>query len=115
MDRYICCAKCEKVVGREIVEARIHCYGGWSELKHDEIDYRKASRVWGNKYKILCKKCAKQMFPEGYAYKVVKPSGIYSSSGEYGDLFATKKSALDFDSAYAAEFGKHCTILDIKA
>ena len=99
MSREIRCPFCDKVIGNE-VQAGIQNLGplGNVPLVTYKYDYRRASHVYiegGKRHGKLCKACARDTFIEGLAYRVKFDwhGKATSVSGEYGNLFTTRKAA----------------------
>lgn len=104
MSREIKCPICGKVIGKRVVVNRISLGSlGCSDVCKAKIDYRKAAHVFWHEYRAsgtLCKKCAKEKFPEGFVYyvafKSAKGEDVYvQTGGDYdgGVMFATAEKA----------------------
>ena len=68
----LCCPICGKVIGEEWCDGYMSAGSlGAIRFMDHKIDYRKASHVYDYKHHAnLCRKCAKEAFPEGKRWKV---------------------------------------------
>lgn len=75
MNEIITCPKCGKEIGTYVLHNVMHVKGIGAVPCYDEkYDYRKTSHI-GFGRGLICKKCARQFFPEGIAYKVTVAYG----------------------------------------
>lgn len=101
MNNIIRCPLCGKHIGERIVDG-YHSLGdlGCATMCHSKYDYRKASHVFWeqrNRKGTLCRKCAKEKFPEGFTYHVAfnyHGKKTYTYGGVNGsNKFVTRESA----------------------
>lgn len=114
MSKDLLCPLCQKVIGEKIYDGGIGSPLGYIAMCRTKYDHRKASRVfWKERGKAgtLCRKCAKEHFPDGTSYAIRH----YGYRGEkefaYGGVggscrFASKQEAEDSAARLTEKF-KH--------
>lgn len=111
------CPICEKVIGKRVTDGWHDSGGlGMIQMCHSEYDYRKASHVWWHirfKSGILCRKCAKEKFPDGSYYMVTfldhgKEShtliGGVDGNGMYADRQIAEQHAKDMTKKIGIQY-----------
>ena len=92
MVREVACPFCKKVIGKRTTESAFGINGIPVALCREKIDYRKASRVLFPKKGRLCRKCARERFPEGFVYYVTdRHDSIVIAGGDYGGKYYKTK------------------------
>ena len=95
------CIFCDKELGKYVLDGYMDSPLGKIPCSHMELDYRKTARLFwsvGRQHGHLCKKCARQKFPEGKAYTVKfmyhgKETTIFAGRDAYGEYLATRAQA----------------------
>ena len=95
-NREIKCPECGKIIGEYVLQFTMSSPLGGIPFYDSKIDYRKGAHIGFGKGN-LCKKCAKRIFPDGVAYKVliwyVKIWMTPSCGINHSGLFASKAEA----------------------
>lgn len=100
MSEMVKCPLCGKEIGKVIQDGAMASPLGPIGFYRHENDYRKASHVYwqgGRREKsgTLCRKCAKQKYPEGQYYRVAfwyHAKKMYTCA-ENGDKYSTRAKA----------------------
>ena len=114
--REVKCPLCGKAIGKLVVDD-YHDTGtmiGAIELVHEELDYRKASRLYWQERRAtgtLCRKCAKQKVPSGKYYLIAYYGNfgkdyLYGGDNDqkYFDREKAEKKAEEFAERYGRRY-----------
>lgn len=110
-ERDIHCPVCGKAIGKSWVVDTMYVKGlGGIDTVETKYDYRKASHTWSGKG-TLCRKCAKEKYPEGKRYQVCfmmhgRKHSICGHTDE-GGCFASKAEAVKACNKMCDKYGRN--------